>query len=239
MSPRRGGGQRGFGLLELLVGVSLGTVVLMGLFSVYVATVRALDESGSQAALQRVGNLAIQAITRQAQWAQSIVLNPNPSCAPAGTTGRVLQLTVDDIAVSMGLGPSLPTAQLGTYCYYAGNGANGATAGALCQGFTPKGGVAGGCWNLLAAAQPGLFRPLGGARGVFLILQTNPANLFCPSNSDNTAIASGAYCLALAQSTVPGSTQFSGDVAFAITDNPTDGSRGMTFTESLMLRNRN
>jgi len=219
-------------MVELLLAVSIGAVVLLGVFSMYRAMAGVLNEASSQAALQRQATLALQVITSQGWRASSIAFN---TCAPAGTTSRSMQLTVSDTSPA-----SLPATQLGTYCYFAGNGANGAPAGALCQRFTPLGGVAGPCWNLLSGPQPALMRQTA-QPGVALIQQTAPADPLCPMNPTDAAggpvaggqaIATGAHCLALGQSTGPGG-QETGDVAFAITD----GFSSMTFTASLMLRN--
>jgi prepilin-type N-terminal cleavage/methylation domain-containing protein len=232
MIPRRPLDDRGLTMVELLVAVAIGGVVLTGMFSLYRAAAYAFVEASSQAALQRQGTLALEAITSQGWRASTIAFN---TCAPAGTTSRSLQLTVSDTTPA-----SLPAAQLGTYCYYAGNGANGAPAGALCQQFTPTGGVADPCWNLLDGPQAELLRRTGQA-GVWLVQQTNPVTPVCPRNPTDAAgnpvaggeaIASGAHCVALGQSTGPGG-QDAGDVAFAITD----GVNSMTFSASLMLRN--
>ena len=246
MAARRREGELGFTLIEVLVAVgALGLLVVGALAFMYVATVRALDESSSQAALQRTGTLALQTITRQAQWATQMTLTCANPAVPAGTTGRSLEMYVTDnslLALGGGI-VSLPAAQIGYYCFYAGNGSNGATAGALCQRFTPRPvggalGTAGGCWNLLAATQPGLYRPSGGQPGVFLVLQTSPVSPLCPTNTDGTAVANGQYCFALNQTSVTGSPLTTADIAFAITDNPTDSSRGLTFTASLLKRNQ-
>ena len=227
MIRRAAFGQRGVTLLELLVVVGVaGVVILGGLSTFYVATVRAFSDSTSQVALQRVGTVALQAISSRAQLASAMTLDPSPACAPAGTTGRTLQLTLTDTAPT-----SLPASQLGTYCYYAGNGANGAPVGALCQRFTPAGGSPGTCRNLLAAPQPGLARRTGQVAGVILIRQTSPASSYCPANTAVTdvngntvsaagAIGNGLYCLDLGH-VFPGPGQagnVTGNVAFGITD---------------------
>ncbi len=241
-SVERRTGERGATLLELLLAIGVaGAVVLLGLSSLYVATVRAFNESSSQVALHRVGALALHTITQRAQLASSIALNPSPACAPGGTTGRTLQLTLTDSAPT-----SLPAAQLGTYCYYAGNGANGAPPGALCQRFTATGGSPGACWNLLAAAQPELVGRTGQVAGVVLIRQTSPANRFCPQNTLATdvngatvsaggSIAAGQYCLDLAQVYPPPGQagNVTGNVAFGISD----GVSSLTFMSTLMRRN--
>ena len=232
MLPRRGPDERGLTVLELLIAVAIGSVVLMGMFSLYRATASAFNESSSQASLQRQGTLALQVITNPGWRASGIAFN---ACAPAGTTSRSIQLTVNDTDP-----PSLPATQLGTYCYYAGNEANGAPPGALCQQFTPVGGVAGPCWNLLYAPQPALIRQAT-QPGVALIQQTALGTSLCPLNPSDAigtlvpggeAIAAGVHCLALGQNTGPGG-QNTGDVAFAITD----GVNSMTFAATLMLRN--
>ena len=145
MAARRREGELGFTLIEVLVAVgALGLLVVGALAFMYVATVRALDESSSQAALQRTGTLALQTITRQVQWGwqMSLTCGSQPTwgspAAPAGTTGRSLEIYVTDTAPSAPSIVSFPTAQTGFYCFYAGNGSNGAPAGALCQQFTSK-----------------------------------------------------------------------------------------------------
>jgi prepilin-type N-terminal cleavage/methylation domain-containing protein len=229
MVRRTAADQRGVTLLELLVVVGVaGAVILGGLSTFYVATVRAFSDSTSQVALQRVGTVALQAISSRAQLASAMTLDPSPACAPAGTTGRTLLLTLTDT------------------CYYAGNGANGAPAGALCQRFTQAGGTPGTCRNLLAAPQPGLARRTGQAAGVILIRQTSPVSPFCPANTAVTdvngntvsaagAIGTGVYCLDLGHVfPAPGQAgNVMGNVAFGITD----GVSAMTFTSSLMRRN--
>lgn len=237
MSWRRGRDERGVTLVELMLASAIGVVVLLGVFSMYRATRTSFEQSSSQAYLQRQGTLALQAIQRQAQRATTTTYN---SCAPASTTSRSLLLTV---SVTNPLAPlPLPAAEIGDYCYFAGNGANGAAAGALCERFAlmdiPSGvlGPFGPCRDLLAG-QGALVRQTGQA-GVSLITQSSPADPLCPRNttdaggnlvSGGQAIAAGTHCLALGQ--VAGST--TGDVAFAISD----GLNAMTFTASLMLRN--
>ena len=235
MRARRRADQAGFSLLEVLVGCLIGSVVLLGLGSLYAATVRAFSESSSQAALQRVGALTLQAISRQTQGASHVSLTCANPAVPANTTGRSLEAYVPTI-------PHPDSSDLTGdnngvyYCYYVGTGTNGAAAGALCQRRTPKAsgavGTAGTCWNLLAAPQPGAFRVASQTGGVSLIKQTSPVSRFCPTNTDGTAIATNLFCLALGQSTGPGG-QDTGDLAFAITD----GMNSMTITVSLTGRN--
>ena len=235
MSRRRGRDERGVTLVELMLASAIGVVVLMGVFSMYGVTRTSFEQSSSQAYLQRQGTLALQAIQRQAQRASTSTVQAAPGCAPTGTTGRSLLLTVNDTTPA-----SLPAAEIGDYCYYAGNGANGAAAGALCERFALNtGGVLGPfgpCRDLLSG-QGALVRQTGQA-GVSLIVQSNPSDPLCPRNTTDAAgtpvaggqaIAAGTHCLALGQ--VAGSA--TGDVAFAITD----GLNAMTFTASLMLRN--
>lgn len=243
MVPLRWPDQRGFTLVELTVASLIGVGVLLGVFSLYRGTTTAFNQSSSQAVLQRQGTLALQAISRQAQRAVSATYN---GCAPAGTTSRSIVFRVDDTDSR-----SLPVAEVGDYCYYAGNGANGGAAGALCERFTPRDpvtgvlGAPGPCRDLLGGVQlKELVRQTGRAPNVApiqLIVQTNPANPLCPQHTTTTggalvvgppagqAIATNVHCLALGQ--VAGSS--TGDVAFAISD----GLNSMTFTLSLTVRN--
>lgn len=219
--------QRGFTLVELTLASVLGVVVLLGVFSLYLATTTAFDQSSSQATLQRQGTLAVDAIARQARRASAIARSCTPA-APAGT-GRVLEFTISD---------TTPLSDVGSYCYYAGTGTS---AGALCERFTPAGGAPRACSNLLGGPQSFLVRQTGQA-GITLILQPNAA---CPRNTrDNTtgqpvttgeAIPAGQYCLALSVGppapVTPADTN--ADIAFAITN----GLDVMTFTVSLTRRN--
>ncbi len=225
MTPRRAHGQRGFTMVEVLVSAAAGFMVLLGLCSVYVVTVRAFTDSTSQASLQRVGALAIDAIMREAGRADSNPITaPNPNCVPGGTTSRTLSFAVVT---------NRELNQQRTICYYAGNGANGAPAGALCQRIADEGGALSACRNLLAPSQPGQ------SGDITLIRQTNPVSPFCPRATTDVggtpvaggqAIANNVHCLALSK--VNGTPQ-SGDIAFAITD----GTSSMTFTASLILQN--
>ncbi len=230
MLPWRPRHQRGFGLLVLMIGAAIGILMLGGLSFLYVAVVRALDQSSSQAALQRVGTLAVQAISRQAVQATSLALTCGNPAPPGGTTGRSLEVFVRTVPYP---DPNNPSHYGFYYCYYAGNGSNGAAAGALCQRRTAlSNGVLaapGPCWNLLAAPQAGLTR-LPGQTPISLIKQTNPASTLCPRNTDAPSVdlPSGQYCLAL---NVQNTT--TGDVAFAITD----GVNSVTFTVSLWRQN--
>jgi len=238
--------QRGFTFAEVLIGAAIGTIVILALSFMYVATVRALDESSSQAALQRTGSLVMRAIMRQVALAQSNPSSaPYANCVPAGTTGQSLVLSVAEtnpLSINPnGLPP--PHYQTGTYCFYAaaGNNGDGATPGALCQRVIPDQpqgpgagvggpGTASTCWNLLAGGQPGATHVKGQTGTISLVQQTNPANAFCPLTAGGTAIAAGNYCLALNLN--PGSQQTS-DIAFAITD----GLNSMTFTSSSLVHN--
>lgn len=97
--------QRGFTLIELLVAALVAGIILMAVFSLYVATRNSFAQSDSQMELQRQGTLALEEIARQIRSATAI------------DTGCAGLLRV--------LNPN------GTFCYRAGTGAN--NAGALCQ----------------------------------------------------------------------------------------------------------
>lgn len=210
--------QRGFTLVELMVASAIGVIVLLGSMSMYLATTRAFAQSSSQVVLQRQGTLAVQQIAQQLRRASTL----GTACAPAGTTGRSLLVTINNTVPAS-------LADAGTYCYYAGSGTNGAAAGALCERFTPVGGVAGSCRDLLAGPQAALVRQTG-QTGISLVRQPTPADPGCPRHSDApaTAIPGGQYCLAVTLAAAD-----TADAGFAITD----GLNGMTFNISLMLRN--
>ena len=233
-------GQRGFTMLELLVGVAaIGSIVLFGLGSMYMLTIRTFDVASSQASMQRVGSLAMETITRQAMRASPSPA-PDANCIPGGVSGtsRTLLLRVTDTSgPNPPVGGYIPASQRGTYCYYAGNGTANAPAGALCQRLIADDGTTSACRNLLAAPQPDGGRVVR-QTPLQLVRQTNPANSFCPRYTTSTAgapvnlgvaVTNTDYCLAISQ--VAGTLQ--GDIAFAITD----GLNTMTFTSSLMRRN--
>jgi prepilin-type N-terminal cleavage/methylation domain-containing protein len=233
MRRRLGRDDRGFTLAEMVVASAIGAIALLGMFTLYRSTTTAFNLSSSQAALQRTGTLALESIQRQGLRASTIAVAAAPGCAPAGTTGRALQITVTDTT------PSTLAAEAGDYCYYAGLGTatNGAAAGALCQRFRPTGSVTwGSCRDLIGGPVGGLVRETG-QRGVTLFTQPGAADTRCPNHSTNTsgnpvsggtAIAAGQRCLALGQ--VAGNM---GEIAFALTD----GRNIMTFSGSLALRN--
>jgi prepilin-type N-terminal cleavage/methylation domain-containing protein len=100
--------QRGFSLLELLVAAMAGTLVLAGLFSLYLATARSLAESNTQIVLQRQGALAMEQIGRQVRGA----VGPD----------AISLVTCNETANSV----QVATAA-GKVCYYAGSD------GALCE----------------------------------------------------------------------------------------------------------
>ena len=199
--------EAGFALAELIVASVAGAIVLLGLFSLYRMTVTSFDQSSSRAALQRQGTLALQAIQRQALRASTITVQQAPGCAPANTTGRTLAVVVNDTAP-----PSIPTTELGTYCYYGGNGSNGAVAGALCERLN-----AGTCRNLLEGPLRGLVRQTGRIQGnqtgIGLVLSPSER---CPRNSRNDfgqlvnggqVLPNERQCLAFDQGVDPPSRQ--------------------------------
>lgn len=227
-------GQRGFSLIELTIASAIGTVVLLGVFSLYLATTTSFSQSSSQGYLQRQGTLTTDAIARRVRGASAIARSCTPS-APGGTTGRVLELTLSS--------PPNPLSEAGAYCYYAGNGGNGVAAGVFCERFTPTVGGAGPCRNLLAGPQSSLVRQTGQA-GITLIQQTTPVDPRCPRNTRDATgapvslgevIAAGQYCLGLSVGPPPPVTpaDTNADIAFGITD----GLDGMTFSVSLTRRN--
>ena len=129
-------GQRGFTLIEFLVAALLTTVVAVGLLSAYLAAARSLSSSSAQAALQRQGVLAMEAIGRQLQ---SAVESDSPR-VDAFTPGVSCNGRPDAVQVN--------TAD-GVVCYYA------AEDGALCEfrGTTCRNLLAGGLANVVLLRQ--------------------------------------------------------------------------------------
>jgi prepilin-type N-terminal cleavage/methylation domain-containing protein len=184
--------ERGFTLIELLVALLIGVIVFLAIGSFYLSTVRFYDQSSAQTTLQRQATLALEEMARQIRPASTI----DTACA-----GLLRVVNAN-----------------GTFCYYAGTGANNAPAGALCQAL--NGGV---CRDLLAGGETMNLIVGGDGAGslIRLVTQPNPVDPRCP------AVAAGQFCLQLA----PAAT--SADVAFAITD----GLNVTTFSVRLMQRN--
>lgn len=66
---------RGFSLTELLVAAAIGAVVLLGIGTFYLSTLRFYEQSSTQAALQRQATLALEEMARQIRPAQALVLD--------------------------------------------------------------------------------------------------------------------------------------------------------------------
>jgi hypothetical protein len=100
-------GERGLGLVELLVAVFAASVVLLGLATMYLGSARVFGESTARAALQRQGSLAVEEIGRRARTATP------PNAISLGCNARPVSVRIN--------GPS------GPICYYPG------PAGELCE----------------------------------------------------------------------------------------------------------
>jgi pilin/secretion family protein with methylation motif len=198
---------RGVTILELLVATLVGAIAAMALSSFYVALANSFAWAGSETVLQRQGGLALDAIGHRVRRASAVAA----SCAPAGSVGFSLDVTVK-------IPGAAPPTDEAHYCYYAGSGANGATAGALCERYTSPAGVVGACRNLLNEGQGALLRKSRQAR-LTLLTQTSPASAACPrvptaGTPGGTALAAGQPCLVLtAPAGVPAV-----DVGMALTD---------------------
>lgn len=127
---------RGFSLLELLVAALAGTLVLAGLFSLYLATARSLGESNARIVLQRQGALAIEEIGRQVRGA----VGP----------GAISLVTCNGTANSVQV-----VTPAGAVCYYAGSD------GALCEfrGTRCRNLLGGGLKTIVLLTQPALPDP--------------------------------------------------------------------------------
>ena len=87
----------GYTLVELLVAGAIGVLVLLGIGSYYVSTLRFYDQSGSQSFLQRQASLAIEEMARQIR--------------PATALTRGVCNGVDPNALGV-------TNSLGVFCFY-------------------------------------------------------------------------------------------------------------------------
>jgi Tfp pilus assembly protein PilW len=209
--------QRGVTIIEALVASVVVAFAGLALTSFYLAMVNSFAWAQSETVLQRQGSLVLDVIGRQSRRASSVAAG----CAPAGSVGDSLQVTV-----------SAPLSGAGTYCYYAGTGANGAVAGALCERFTPAAGAAGSCRDLLDG-QGGLARRALQSR-LTLLHQTNPVDPTCPRRSApgqplGVPLAATEYCLVLASSPSVNGVE----VGFTIGD----GMASRQFAATFNLRN--
>lgn len=236
-------GQRGLTFAEVLVASLIGSVVILALGSLYLATTRAFAVSESQATLQRQGQLALDEIAFQVRRASQVRrIDATSACPPAGSNGPSLWVRVEPLPDRP---PADPEWRDGDYCFYAGTGDNEAVAGALCERYTPTGGAAGPCRNLLGGggsaagggAALGLIReavPLG----IRLVLQTEPPDARCdiaalPDAGLETAELPGNDQFCFVAGDPPSSQSPSTTVAFAINDQI----NALTFGITLMLRN--
>ncbi len=102
--PWYGVNNYGFGLLEALVSTLIGGLVLLGISSFYLSSVRFYDQSSSQTFLQRQATLIMDEMAQRIRFANGLVANP-PDCPETPS----LKVTQPDLA--------------GFYCFYqSGNG---------------------------------------------------------------------------------------------------------------------
>jgi len=81
---------RGLSLVELVVASLVGIVILLGLSTFYLSTLRFYDQSSSQTQLQRQGTLIINEMSRRILFASRLVQDPPTDC-PATPSLRVTQ----------------------------------------------------------------------------------------------------------------------------------------------------
>ena len=85
-----GENNRGVGLAELLISISIGAILLLGISSFYLSSIRFYDQSSSQTYLQRQATLIIDEMARRIRFANGLVGNP-PSDCPATPSLKVTQ----------------------------------------------------------------------------------------------------------------------------------------------------
>ncbi len=85
-----GADNHGTGLVELLISILIGAVLLLGISSFYLSSVRFYDQSSSQTYLQRQATLIIDEMARRIRFANGLVGNP-PSDCPAVPSLKVTQ----------------------------------------------------------------------------------------------------------------------------------------------------
>jgi len=72
---RIGANEQAFTLIELLITSAIGVVMLLGLGSFYLSTLRIYEQGNAQTALQRQATLALEEMTRQIRPARALFLN--------------------------------------------------------------------------------------------------------------------------------------------------------------------
>ena len=81
---------RGIGLAELLISTLVGVVILLGISSFYISSVRFYEQSSSQTHLQRQGTLIIDEMSRRILFASRLDQDPPTDC-PATPSLKVTQ----------------------------------------------------------------------------------------------------------------------------------------------------
>ncbi len=95
---------RGIGLAELLIATLVGVVMLLGIGSFFISSIRFYEQSSSQTFLQRQGTLIMDEMSRRIQFANGLVEDHPTDCPPT---------------------PSLKVTQPGVaeyYCFYESSG---------------------------------------------------------------------------------------------------------------------
>jgi len=85
-----GANNHGVGLAELLISILIGAVLLLGISSFYLSSIRFYDQSSSQTYLQRQATLIIDEMARRIRFANGLVGNPASDC-PATPSLKVTQ----------------------------------------------------------------------------------------------------------------------------------------------------
>ena len=91
---------RGIGLAELLIATLVGVIILLGIGSFYISSIRFYEQSSSQTFLQRQGTMIMDEMSRRIRFANGLVEDPPADC-PATPSLKVTQ-------------PGL----IGFYCFY-------------------------------------------------------------------------------------------------------------------------
>jgi len=81
---------RGIGLVELLISILVGAVLILGIGSFYLSSIRFYDQSSSQTYLQRQATLVIDEMARRIRFANGLVGDPPGDC-PATPSLKVTQ----------------------------------------------------------------------------------------------------------------------------------------------------
>ncbi len=93
LSPWHGVNNRGIGLAELLIATLVGVVMLLGIGSFFISSIRFYEQSSSQTFLQRQGTMIMDEMSRRIQFANGLLVEDPPTDCPGSPGTPSLKVT--------------------------------------------------------------------------------------------------------------------------------------------------